>query len=92
MKNDDVMVEKFVRNVLYTYSKYTNFTASDVIHTMKADSTGLPPAIAKKCREFASKQTVLDHDSGKPQIIWVKDKGGYGRTNRKQNLYKFRDA
>jgi len=92
MKNDDVMVEKFVRNVLYTYSKYTNFTASDVIHTMKADYTGLPPAIAKKCREFADRQTVLDHGSGKPQIIWVKHKGDYGRTNREQNLYKFRDA
>jgi hypothetical protein len=91
MKND-IVIEKFVRNVLFTYSKSTNFTSSDVIHTMKADHTGLPPAIAAKCREFAANKTVLDHGSGKSQIIYVKDKGNYGRTNRPQNLYKFKDA
>ena len=89
---DKILIEKLVENTLYRYSKYTNFTASDIIHSIRGDYTGLPKSIAAYCRKLSNKKIPLDHGSGKKQIIYVKHKGQYGRTGRPQNLYKFKDA
>ena len=86
------VAEIFVKNVLYRYPYSTSFTFSDVVHDMHGDHTGFPPYVSDVCRQFAAKETVLDHGSGNKIIMYIKDKGSYGRTNRPTNLYSFRKA
>ena len=85
------MSDVFIRNVLYRYPKVRSFTASDVVHDMCGDSTGLPRVVTNQLRRMAERKTVIDHPTG-PKRIVVRDKGQYGRTYRPQNLYKFVEA
>ena len=85
------MSDMFIRNVLYRYPKVRSFTASDVVHDMCGDSTGLPRVVTNQLRRMAERKTVIDHPTG-PKRIVVRDKGQYGRTYRPQNLYKFVEA
>jgi hypothetical protein len=86
------IAETFVKNVVYRYPSSSNFTFSNVVHDMHGDHTGFPEIISSVCRKFASKETVLEHGSGKKMIMYVKDKGSYGRTNRPTNLYAFKEV